>query len=144
MQGTYTARPAEIVRNWYVIDAEDAILGRLASRAAVLLRGKHKPIYTPHLDTGDYVVVINAARVRLTGRKLTQKRHYWYTGYPGGLKSIAYSDLLAKDPVAVVRLAVRGMMPKSALGRAMLKKLKVYPGPDHPHGAQHPEPAPVR
>jgi large subunit ribosomal protein L13 len=140
LQATFTATPRDVQRKWYLIDAEGAVLGRLATRIATILRGKHKPIYTPSLDTGDYVVVINAAKVRLTGRKLDTKLHYWHTGYPGGLKTMTYRTFLAKDPEGVVRWAVRGMLPKNALGRAMLRKLKVYPGPEHPHVAQRPEP----
>lgn len=142
-QRTYTARAADIRPEWYIVDAEGMVLGRLATRLATVLRGKHKPTYTPHLDGGDFVVVINAAKVRLTGRKLQQKRHFWHTGYTSGLKSIPYARFLAKDPAGVVRWAVRGMLPKNPLGRAMLKKLKVYPGPTHPHGAQQPRPLSV-
>lgn len=140
MQATYTARPGDIVQNWYVIDAKGVVLGRLATQLAPILRGKHKAMYTPSLDTGDYVVVINAAEVALTGNKLDTKLHYWHTGYPDGLKTITYRKFMAKDPAGVVRLAVRGMLPKTPLGRAMLKKLKVYAGAEHPHGAQNPQP----
>lgn len=140
MQATYTARPGDIVQNWYVIDAKGVVLGRLATQLATILRGKHKAMYTPSLDTGDYVVVINAAEVALTGNKLDTKLHYWHTGYPDGLKTITYRKFMAKDPAGVVRLAVRGMLPKTPLGRAMLKKLKVYAGAEHPHGAQNPQP----
>lgn len=139
MQSTYTARPADIERRWYVIDAEGAVLGRLASQVATILRGKHKAMYTPSMDTGDHVIVINAARVALTGRKLDEKLHYWHTGYPDGLRTIPYRQFLAKDPAAVIRLAVRGMLPKNPLGRAMLRKLAVYAGAEHPHQAQRPE-----
>jgi large subunit ribosomal protein L13 len=139
LQSTYTARPGDIERKWYVIDAEGAVLGRLASQVATILRGKHKPMYTPSMDTGDHVVVINAEKVALTGRKLDQKLHYWHTGYPDGLKTITYRRFLAKDAPGVVRLAVRGMLPKTPLGRAMLQKLKVYAGSEHPHQAQQPE-----
>lgn len=139
MQATYTARPGDIVQNWYVIDAKGVVLGRLATQLATILRGKHKAMYTPSLDTGDYVVVINAAEVALTGNKLDTKLHYWHTGYPDGLKTITYRKFMAKDPAGVVRLAVRGMLPKTPLGRAMLKKLKVYAGAEHPHGAQNPQ-----
>ena len=139
MQGTYVVREGEIVHRWYVVDADGVVLGRLASQVASILRGKHRPTYTPWLDTGDYVVVVNAARVALTGRKLDQKLHYWHTGYPSGLRTISYRKFMAKDPAAVVRLAVRGMLPKTPLGRAMLKKLHVYAGPEHPHMAQAPE-----
>lgn len=127
-------------RKWYVVDAEGKILGRLASQVARVLRGKHKPIFTPHVDTGDHVIVINAAKVRLTGKKLDQKRFWWYTGYPGGLKSMTYRQFIATRPERVIYRAVRGMLPKNRLGRAMLKKLKVYAGPNHPHAAQKPEP----
>lgn len=144
MQSTYTARPGDIERKWYVIDAEGVVLGRLATQVATILRGKHKPMYTPSMDTGDNVVVINASRVALTGKKLDDKLHYWHTGYQDGLKTITYRKFMAKDPAGVVRLAVRGMLPKTPLGRAMLKKLKVYPGPDHPHEAQNPEPLPAQ
>lgn len=140
MQPTYTARPGDIERKWYVIDAEGVVLGRLATQVATILRGKHKPMYTPSMDTGDNVVVINAAKVALTGKKLDDKLHYWHTGYQDGLKTITYRKFMAKDPAGVVRLAVRGMLPKTPLGRAMIKKLKVYGGPEHPHEAQGPEP----
>lgn len=140
MQRTYTAKPGDIQRKWYIVDANGVVLGRLASQVSVVLRGKHKPMYTPHMDTGDFVVVVNASRVRLTGRKLDQKFHYSYTGYPGGLRKVAYRTFLAKDPTEVVRLAVRGMLPKTPLGRAMLKKLRVYAGAEHPHVAQQVEP----
>ncbi len=140
MQGTYVVREREIERHWRLVDADGVVLGRLASEVAAVLRGKHKPTYTPWLDTGDPVVVINARCVRLTGRKLDQKLHYWHTGYPSGLRTISYRKFMDKDPAAVVRLAVRGMLPKTPLGRAMLTKLKVYAGPEHPHAAQNPEP----
>ncbi len=140
MQGTYVVREGEIVHHWYLVDADGVVLGRLASQVAAVLRGKHKATYTPWLDTGDHVVVINAARVRLTGRKLDQKLHYWHTGYPSGLRTISYRKFMDKDPAAVVRLAVRGMLPKTPLGRAMIGKLRVYPGAEHPHVAQSPEP----
>ena len=144
MQSTFTVRPVDIERKWYVIDAQGAVLGRLSTQIATILRGKHKPIYTPSMDTGDHVVVINADKVHLTGRKLDDKLHYWHTGYPDGLKTITYRKFMAKDPAAVVRLAVRGMLPKNSLGRAMLGKLKVYAGPEHPHQAQNPEPLPAQ
>lgn len=139
MQGTYVVREGEIVHRWYVVDADGVVLGRLASQVAAILRGKHKPTFTPWLDTGDYVIVVNAARVELTGHKLDKKLHYWHTGYPSGLRTISYRKFMAKDPAAVVRLAVRGMLPKTPLGRAMLRKLHVYAGPEHPHMAQTPE-----
>jgi large subunit ribosomal protein L13 len=137
---TYTPKPADVRRQWHVIDADDVVLGRLASHVATLLRGKHKPIYAPHLDTGDFVIVVNASKVALTGRKLEQKRAYRHSGYPGGLRSLAYGDLLARRPERAVEKAVRGMLPKNSLGRKMLRKLKVYAGPDHPHQAQQPVP----
>jgi large subunit ribosomal protein L13 len=135
---TYTARPRDIEREWFVVDARDKTLGRLASEVAQVLRGKHKPIYTPHMDTGDHVIVINAGQVKMTGRKLDQKTYYRHSGYPGGLRQISLRDQLAKDPTKVVRAAVRGMLPRNRLGRQMLKKLKVYAGATHPHQAQQP------
>lgn len=136
---TYMAREKEIERKWYVIDAENKTLGRLASEIAILLRGKHKPIYTPHVDTGDHVIVINAEKVQLTGNKLDQKKYKYYTGYPGGLKTIGYRILLQKKPEKVIEKAVKGMIPHNRLGRKMLTKLKVYRGAEHPHQAQKPE-----
>jgi large subunit ribosomal protein L13 len=136
---TYTPRPQDIQRKWYVIDADGQVLGRLATEVARILRGKHKPIYTPHVDTGDNVIVINAAKVRLTGDKLDKKLYRWHTGYPGGLKSMTYRKFLATRPERVVEKAVRGMLPHNPLGRAMFRKLKVYAGPQHPHAAQQPE-----
>jgi len=137
---TVSARPEDIERRWYVVDAEDLVLGRLATRVASVLRGKHRPIFTPHTDCGDHVVVVNADKVRLTGRKREQKTYYRHTGYPGHLRSRTADEVLS-GPHAdrVVRQAVRGMLPKNALGRKMLTKLKVYAGPDHPHAAQRPE-----
>jgi len=137
---TFSPKPSDITRQWHVIDAEDVVLGRLASQAAILLRGKHKPIFAPHLDTGDFVIVVNASKLVMTGAKGTQKMAYRHSGYPGGLSSISYGELLAKRPDRVVELAVRGMLPHTSLGRQMLKKLKVYGGPDHPHQAQSPVP----
>ncbi|GAA3965458.1 50S ribosomal protein L13 [Actinomadura viridis] len=137
---TYTPKPADVQRQWYVIDATDVVLGRLASQVAQLLRGKHKPIYAPHLDTGDFVVIINADKVALTGNKLEQKRAYRHSGYPGGLRSVAYADLLAKRPERAVEKAIKGMLPKNTLGRKMFGKVKVYAGPEHPHQAQKPIP----
>jgi large subunit ribosomal protein L13 len=137
---TFSPKAGDIQRQWHVIDASDVVLGRLASQAATLLRGKHKPIFAPHVDTGDFVIVINAAKVALTGSKLADKRAYRHSGYPGGLRSVAYGDLLAKHPEQAVEKAVKGMLPKNSLGRQMLRKLKVYPGPDHPHRAQQPVP----
>lgn len=136
---SYLAKANEIDRKWYVIDAEGKVLGRLASEIALILRGKNKPIYTPHVDTGDYVIVINAEKIKLTGNKLDQKYHRYHTGYPGGLKEITYRDMLAKKPEKVIELAIKGMLPKNRLGRQMYKKLKVYSGPEHNHEAQKPE-----
>ena len=140
MMKTMSAKPADIQRRWYLVDADGRVLGRLASRVATLLRGKHKPIYTPHVDTGDHVIVINAAKVRLTGNKRQEKFYAWHSGYPGGFKSIIAAKLLAQKPERVIELAIRGMLPKSKLGRAMFKKLKVYAGANHPHQAQQPTP----
>jgi large subunit ribosomal protein L13 len=137
---TYQAKPGEVAREWLVMDATDVPLGRLASRAAVILRGKHKPQYTPHVDTGDYVIVVNASKIKLTGNKLRDKKTYRHSGYPGGLKATPVSKLMAERPERVVENAVKGMLPKNTLGRAMRKKLKVYAGPDHPHAAQNPRP----
>ena len=136
---TYTPKPGEITRAWHVIDATDVVLGRLASQAAVLLRGKHKPQFAPHVDTGDFVIIINADKVALTGAKLEQKKAYRHSGYPGGLTATSYSEMLEKHPVRTVEKAVRGMLPKNSIGRAQLKKLKVYAGPEHPHAAQQPK-----
>lgn len=137
---TYSAKPEEIDRKWYIVDATDQTLGRLASKIAIILRGKHKPIFTPHLDCGDYVVVINAERIHVTGKKLEEKMYYRYSGYPGGLKATKLRDMLQKSPERVISEAVRRMLPKNALNRHVLKKLKVYAGPEHPHQAQQPEP----
>ena len=136
---TYMARPAEVTRKWYVIDAAGLPLGRIATAAAMLLRGKHKPIYTPHIDTGDYVIIVNADKAVLTGRKLDQKIYFRHSGYEGGLKRTVYRQLMAKKPEFAVEKAVRGMLPHNRLGRAMFKKLKVYRGSEHPHSAQVPE-----
>jgi len=136
---TFAAKKEEIEREWYVVDAEGQTLGRLASKIAPILKGKHKPIYTPHLDCGDFVVVINAEKVRVTGRKMDQKFYYRHSGYPGGIKSISLRDQLVRHPERVVQAAVRGMLPKNKLGRRMIKKLKVYAGDSHPHAAQQPE-----
>ncbi len=135
---TYSARPGEVPRNWLLVDAEGQTLGHMASAIATRLRGKHKAEYTPHVDTGDFVVVVNADKVRVTGKKATDKIYHSHSGYPGGLKSLSFEQLLAKSPERVVRLAVRGMMPRNRLGRAMLKKLRVYAGGEHPHSAQQP------
>jgi large subunit ribosomal protein L13 len=136
---TYTAKPEDIKREWFLLDAEGKTLGRLASKIAEVLRGKHKPMYTPHLDCGDYVIVINADKVRVTGRKLDQKIYYRHSGYPGGLTSINLRDQLQKHPERVLMAAVHGMLPKNRLGRKMLSKLKVYVGDSHPHQAQQPK-----
>lgn len=137
---TYSPKPGEISRRWHVIDATDVVLGRLASHTAQLLRGKHKPIFAPHVDTGDFVIIVNASKVALTGNKRAQKVAFRHSGYPGGLKRTGYEELLSSRPDRAVEIAVRGMLPKNKLGRAILKKLKVYAGPDHPHAAQQPEP----
>ena len=133
---TYSPKAKDIEREWWVIDATDKTLGRIATQIAKLLMGKHKPIYAPHIDTGDYVVVINAAKVKVTGEKAEQKIYYRHSGYPGGLKSQRFEELFGKDPSRVIELAVKGMLPHNRLGRAMFKKLKVYPGNEHPHQAQ--------
>jgi len=138
---TYSAKKADVQARWLVVDAEGQILGRLAARIATVLQGKHKPIYTTHIDTGDYVIVVNARKIRVTGRKLEQKTYSRYTGYPGGLRVRSLAEMLARNPEKVIQLAVRRMLPKTKLGRAMFKKLKVYAGPDHPHAAQKPVPA---
>lgn len=137
---TYSPKPGDVKRQWHVIDASDVVLGRLAAQAATLLRGKHKPVYAPHVDTGDFVIVINAAKVHLSGNKRTQKLAYRHSGYPGGLRSVRYEELLEKSPERAVEKAVKGMLPKNSLGRGMLTKLKVYAGPEHPHAAQQPVP----
>ncbi|MDR0345075.1 MAG: 50S ribosomal protein L13 [Nocardiopsaceae bacterium] len=137
---TFTPKAGDIQRQWHVIDATDVVLGRLASQVAVLLRGKHKPVFAPHLDTGDFVIVVNADKVALSGNKLSDKHAYRHSGYPGGLRSVVYRDLFAKHPERAVEKAVRGMLPKNTLGRHMLRKLKVYAGPEHPHQAQQPVP----
>lgn len=136
---TTMAKANEVDRKWYVIDAEDKVLGRLATEVATLLRGKHKPIYTPHVDTGDFVIVINADKVKLTGTKWDNKIHASHTGYPGGRREVVYKEIREKHPERVIEYAVKGMLPKSRLGRSMFGKLKVYAGPDHPHEAQKPE-----
>lgn len=137
---TYTPKPADVEKKWYVIDATDVVLGRLAVQAATLLRGKHKPIFAPHTDTGDFVIIINADKVALTGAKAQNKRAYRHSGFPGGLRSRTYAELLEKSPEKAVEKAVRGMLPKTTLGRQQLTKLKVYAGADHPHAAQQPKP----
>ena len=140
---TYSPKPGDVQREWRVIDAEDVVLGKLAVQAATLLRGKHKPTFAPHLDTGDFVIVVNADKVALSGNKRADKVAYRHSGFPGGLKSASYGDLLEKDPRKVVEKAVWGMLPKNRLGRALMSKLKVYAGPDHPHKAQQPHPSEI-
>ena len=139
MMKTFSANAATIERTWYVIDANSQVLGRLASEIARRLRGKHKPQYTPHVDTGDYIVVVNAGMVKVTGRKATDKVYYSHSGYPGGIKSITFEKLLKKAPEQVIEKAVKGMLPKGPLGRVMFRKLKVYAGPEHKHAAQQPQ-----
>ena len=135
---TYQAKKGEVSRDWYLVDAEDKVLGRLASEIAHRLRGKHKPVYTAHTDTGDFVIVVNAEKISLTGKKLTDKIYYRYSGYPGGLSTMTAGRMLKEKPEELLRTAVKGMLPKNTLGRAMLKKLKIYTGGDHPHTAQCP------
>lgn len=139
MRTTYLAKPEQVERKWWLIDAEGQTLGRLASEIASILRGKHKPIFTPNVDTGDHVIVINADKVVLTGNKAQQKLYYRHTGYPGGLKAISFEELMQKKPDQAVYRAVKGMLPHNRLGRAMIKKLRVYAGPEHEHAAQQPE-----
>ncbi|HEX8971108.1 50S ribosomal protein L13 [Oryzihumus sp.] len=137
---TYTPKASEVTRAWHVIDATDVVLGRLASQTAILLRGKHKPTFAPHVDTGDFVIIINADKVALTGAKLEKKKAYRHSGFPGGLKATTYQELLAKSPEKAVEKAIRGMIPRNSLGRQQLSKLKVYAGSTHPHQAQKPVP----
>ena len=137
---TYSPKAGEVTREWHVIDATDVVLGRLASQAATLLRGKHKPTFAPHVDGGDFVIIINADKVALTGSKREQKKEYRHSGYPGGLRATSYTELLAQNPRRAVENAVKGMLPHNKLGRQVIKKLKVYAGPDHPHAAQQPTP----
>ena len=139
MRSTYTVKASEIERAWYVVDATDHTLGRLTSEIAKILRGKHKPMYTPHLDLGDFVIVINADKIKVTGKKLDQKVYRKHTGHPGGLRETTLREMQAKKPEEVIRLAVKGMMPKKALGNAMMKKLKIYAGDTHNHDAQKPQ-----
>lgn len=139
-QGTYSAKAEDVQRKWYVVDAEGKTLGRLATTVAATLRGKHKPMYTPHVDTGDFVVVINAQKIRVTGKKEVQKMYYRHSNYPGGLKTTSLKDMRARFPDRIIESAVRGMLPGSNLGRQQLKKLKVYAGASHPHEAQNPTP----
>jgi large subunit ribosomal protein L13 len=141
---TYSPKPGEIERHWHVIDAADVVLGRLATHAATLLRGKHKPVFAPHVDTGDFVIVINAEKVALTGNKRQTKVAYRHSGYPGGLKTIRYEELLAKRPERAIEIAVKGMLPHNRLGRQLIRKLKVYAGPEHPHAAQQPVPFEIK
>jgi large subunit ribosomal protein L13 len=141
---TFSAKPAEVTRSWLLVDLTEKNLGRTASMIARILRGKHKPEYTPHVDTGDYVVVTNAEKVAVTGKKMNDKIYYHHTGYPGGIKQTNLADLLAKHPERAIINAVRGMLPKNSLGRLMLTKLKVYAGPEHPHTAQQPQPLPAQ
>jgi large subunit ribosomal protein L13 len=140
MQKTWNAKPGEVARRWYVVDAEGQTLGRLATRIADTLRGKGKPEYTPHVDTGDFVVVVNAEKIQVTGNKLDQKLYRRHSGYPGGLRSRTLRDQLERRPTEVIRTAVKGMLPRNKLARAQINKLKIYAGPDHPHSAQSPEP----
>jgi large subunit ribosomal protein L13 len=140
VEKTFVTKAQDIQREWYVVDATGQTLGRLASKIARIVRGKHKPIYSPAVDAGDYVIVVNAEKIHVTGGKLDKKIYYRHSGYPGGLKEIALRDLLQKHPTRVIKYAVRGMLPKNRLGRRMFKKLKVYAGPDHPHEAQQPKP----
>ncbi|WP_194420401.1 50S ribosomal protein L13 [Microbacterium abyssi] len=140
MTRTYTPKTGEVQRDWIVIDATDVVLGRLASHAAAILRGKHKPTFANHVDTGDFVVIVNADKVALTGQKLQKKMAYRHSGYPGGLSKVSYEELLEKNPIRAVEKAVRGMLPKNSLGRQQLSKLKVYVGAEHPHAAQQPQP----
>ncbi len=139
MVRTYSAKEADIKRKWYVVDAAGKTLGRLATQVAIVLRGKHKPIFTPHVDTGDHVIVVNAEKIHLTGEKVRQKTYYRHSGYPGGLKAETVKDLLARKPSVIVERAIKGMLPKTPLGKQMARKLNVYAGPTHPHQAQRPE-----
>ena len=141
---TYSPKPGEIERQWHIIDASDVVLGRLATHTATLLRGKHKPTFAPHMDSGDFVVIINAGKVALTGNKRQTKVAYRHSGYPGGLKQVRYEELLTKRPERAVEMAVRGMLPHNKLARQILKKLKVYPGAEHPHAAQKPVPFEIK
>ncbi|AZZ48092.1 50S ribosomal protein L13 [Rathayibacter rathayi] len=139
MTRTFSPKPADVQHDWIVIDASDVVLGRLATHAAALLRGKHKATFAPHMDMGDFVIIVNAEKVALTGQKLLQKKAYRHSGYPGGLSATTYAELLEKNPVRAVEKAIRGMLPKNSLGRAQLRKLKVYTGSEHPHAAQRPQ-----
>lgn len=137
---TYQPKKEELEPKWYLVNAEGRVLGRLSTELAKILKGKNKPSYTPHLDTGDFVIVVNAGKVALTGKKMKEKIYYRHTGYPGGIRQMTAGELIAKKPAEIIRMAVKGMLPKNSLGRQMLRKLKVYAGPDHPHEAQKPEP----
>jgi large subunit ribosomal protein L13 len=140
---TFTPKPQDIQRDWHVVDAQDMILGRLASTIATRLRGKHKPEFAPHVDNGDFIVVVNAEKIRVTGNKMVEKKYYRHSGYPGGIKERSLQEVLAKHPERVITMAVKGMLPRNRLGRALLKKLKVYAGTEHPHAAQKPQPLDV-
>lgn len=140
---TYNAKNETVKHNWFIVDATGQTLGRLASQIATRLRGKHKPEYTPHVDTGDYIVVVNAGKVKITGDKAKDKIYYSHTGFPGGIKEISFEKLILKNPTRVIEIAVKGMLPKNPLGRAMYRKLKVYSGVEHPHTAQQPQPLPL-
>ncbi|MEN8214918.1 MAG: 50S ribosomal protein L13 [Pseudomonadota bacterium] len=141
---TFSARSETVQRQWFIIDAQDKVLGRLATEIAIRLRGKHKPEYTPHVDTGDHIVVVNAEKVRVTGRKRTDKMYHHHSGYPGGIKSIPFDKLMQKAPERIIEFAVKGMLPKGPLGRTMFRKLKVYAGPEHKHTAQQPIPLTIK
>ncbi|MCS6787602.1 MAG: 50S ribosomal protein L13 [Thiobacillaceae bacterium] len=141
---TFSAKPHEVEHGWYVVDATDKVLGRLAAQIALRLRGKHKPIYTPHVDTGDFIVVVNADKLRVTGDKATSKKYYRHSTYPGGIYETTFGKMQARFPGRALEKAVKGMLPKGPLGYAMLRKLKVYAGPEHPHGAQKPQPLDIR
>jgi large subunit ribosomal protein L13 len=136
---TYSQKASEVQRDWYVVDASNQVLGRLATQIVTLLRGKHKPTYTPSMDGGDFVIVVNAEKIHLTGRKPYQKTYYRHSGYPGGMRAIPYKMMMAKHPDRILRLAVKGMLPKNRMGRHMMKKLRIYAGPTHPHSAQQPK-----
>lgn len=136
---TLSAKPESVTRDWYVVDAADKTLGRLSTEIARRLRGKHKPEYTPHVDTGDYIVVVNAEKIRVTGRKATDKQYYRHTGYPGGIRSMNFEEMIERHPERVIEYSVKGMLPRGPLGRAMFRKLKVYAGDEHPHTAQQPQ-----
>jgi len=140
---TYMANPQNVERKWYVVDAEGKTLGRLASKVAAILRGKHKPTFTPHVDCGDYVIIVNAEKIQVTGKKAKEKVYYRHSGYPGGQKATTFEQMIARRPERVLELAIKGMLPHNRLGRQMYRKLKVYAGPEHPHAAQKPEPLEV-